>query len=442
MATPNKKPQNQAPVQSDKCDLRQHGGRFNLDFLDPQVPLIMSYQDVLLTAEEKAAYFEDLARNNGVENFAKIVKDCRARAAKLKEKVSHIDPDEALPLLEKIAGLESLADYYADPTPPEVEESRKTYGNTLSIPLTPEQRDGLVKMGLTVNKPSSKSDVGQKDADDPDLKRGQEFRKKAAFWKNIHSWNAIEQLAYYHCEPVKKPADWTEAVFVRAQKDRYAVNLLAREARYPMMRLLELAEMGNEDAVKAAVEELERFVRLLNLSAKTNPEVFKKVAGKMQSWPVMYSSHPRLNQIPERIAKQIGLGADIDFEFSSNTKWNPKDTGCKIAINLYLHIKKMRQYPASNKYSQGFAEALNLPDIKQSTAAYDWWGVAKAILLNSFPKPEENEVLRGLTKIKDRFKVRDKILECIENRFISLFPKEFRDKREPLSGGKSKPEPR
>jgi len=443
MATPNKKLQNQAPAQSDKFDSRHHAGRFNLDFLNPQVPLIMSYQDVLLTAEEKAAYFEDLAQNNGVTNFAKISKDCQKRAAKLRKKVAHIDPDEAQPLLEKIAGLESLALQYADPTPPEVEESRKSHGNsTLSIPVKSEQRDRLVEMGLTQYESSSKSDAGQKDADDPDLKRIREIRRKADFWKNIHSWNAIEQLAYYLCEPVKKPTDWTEAVFVRAQRHRDAVNLLAREARYPMMRLLELVEMGNEDAVKAAVEELERFVRLLNLSAKTNPEVFKKVAGQMQSWPVVYSPHPKLNKIPKRIAKQIGLGADIDFAFSSATKWNPNDTGCKIAIHLYQHIKKMRQYPPSNQYSQRFAEALNLPDIKQSTAAYDWWGLAKAILLDSYPKPEEDKVLRGLTKIKDRFKVRDKILECIENKFISLFPKEFRDKREPLSGVKSKPEPR
>ena len=83
----------------------------------------------------------------------------------------------------------------------------------------------------------------------------------------------------------------------------------------------------------------------------------------------------------------------------------------------------MRQYPESNEFSPCLKEALLLPNIMQPESVKAWWKVAKQVLLIGYPKPEEDEILRSLTNIKNRFKVRDKILECIENRFFSLFPK-------------------
>ncbi len=384
----------------------------------------MAYVNELLTAEEKAAYYEDLVKNNGVENSKKIAKNCMKKAGILMKKVDLLEEYEAGPLLEQIAGLVSLANYHNNPIPPDVLAAQRSPDDEVpSFPLTPDTNNSLAEMGLPGFMPAQEADVATgTDANDKDSTKMAELRRKARFWKNIHTWSADEQMAYYFCGPVK-PADWTEAVFVRAQKHRDAVMFLSWEARHSMSRLLDLAEMGNEDAVSEAVDVLEKFVRLLNLSAKTSPEAFRRVAGKLQSWPVVYSSHPRLNQIPQMIAEQIKLGSGIDFEFSPNTKWNPNELGCKVAMHLYEHIKMMRKHPESNELSPCLDEAIKLPDIKQSGSVKAWWKVAKEVLLIGYPKPEEDEKLRSLTNIKDRFKVRDKILECIENRFLSLFPK-------------------
>ncbi len=426
MATRKQKQTKRPPVELDEFESRHHAGTFNLDFLEAKDPPI-SYEDQLLTAEEKAAYYEDLIQNNGVENFKKMQRDCREKAAKLKKKVAHIDRDEAMPLLDQIAGLESAAIYYGDPTPPEVFAAQKDWGDTVTaFHVSPEQKERFREMGLTgIMVAGNSVDAPKLESEAPDSEQVKELKRKARFWKNIHSWSITERMAYYFCGPVK-PADWTEAMFVRAQKDRDAVKVLSWSIRNPMLRLLALADMGIEDAARQAVAELEKYIRLLNLYAKTNPNVFKRVASRLQSWPVVYSPHPRLNQIPQTIAAQIKLGAGIDFEFSRNTKWNPNDLGCKIAMQLYEHIKMMRQYPESNEHSPCLDQAVKLPDIKQSESVKAWWAVAKEVLLAGYAKPEEEDTLRSLTKIKKRFKVRDKILECIENRFFSLFPKEVR----------------
>ena len=58
-------------------------GHFDLSFLEPKADISALYEYELQTAEEKAEYFEDLVKNNGYENSAKIAKDCRGAAVSL-----------------------------------------------------------------------------------------------------------------------------------------------------------------------------------------------------------------------------------------------------------------------------------------------------------------------------------------------------------------------
>jgi hypothetical protein len=425
MVTRKKKLPKRTPAELDKFNSDHYAGTFDLGFLQPQEPPI-SYQNELLTAEEKAAYYEDLIQNNGFENSKNIANDCMKKADALKKKVKGLEEDEAWPLLEKIVGLVSLANYHGDLAPPDVLESQRNVDDAVPCPWPPELKKSLAELGLPDFKLAQNSDDATgAGADGGDSKKLVELRRKARFWKNIHSWGQVERMAYYFCGPVKPP-DWIEAVFVRAQKDQYASKILSWEARHSISRLLYLAEMGNEAAAKEAVDMLDRFVRLLNLYAKINPEVFRKVASRLISWPLVFSPHPKLNQIPQTIAKQIGLGTGIDYVFDAATEWNPSEQVCKIAMHLYEHIKMMRQYPESNELLPFFDEAIKLPNIKQPGSVKAWWKVAEKILNKSFPKPEEDDVLRRLTKIKDRAKANSKIREIIKNRFFSLFPPKFR----------------
>jgi len=144
------------------------------------------------------------------------------------------------------------------------------------------------------------------------------------------------------------------------------------------------------------------------------------------SWPVIYSPHPKLDQSKGSIARHVGLGSETEFEFWPGAEWNPNDVGCKIAMQLYRHIQKMRQHPASNESNRFFREAQKLPPINEPNAVKAWWSVAESIFNASYPSPKTEPILDALTKIKDRGKADSKIREIIRNRFFSLFRVENR----------------
>ena len=428
----------------------------------------MIYQDELLTAEEKAAYYEDLIKNNGQENGKNISKDCMKKAGVLLKKVDDLDEDESQPLRDKIAGLVSLAKDYNAPTPPDVLASQRSDDDEgQKFPLTKDLENSLAELGLSGFRPARDSDADAKtDADANESKEINELRKKARFWKNIHAWSPAESFAYYFCGPVK-PADWTEAMFVRAQKDPFAVKVLAQHGE--INYLLELARMGNQEAAKKSIELLENLVRRLNLYAKTDPDAFKKAAAKLMSWPVMYSPHPLLNQNPEKVSGNIKIGADLLYLLEKGAKWDPRKPGTKIAMILYHYVDQMRQYPESNRSLPFADEASKLPDINTLGSVRKWWVVARNVLESAYNSPEyeietvreaaenrkiletfskdpaqlsesQSEFILGrkkpeliddinlirLTKIQNRKKMRAKILEIIQNSFMSLFPDQAR----------------
>ena len=190
MATAKKKQPKRPLAESDKFDFRHHVGMFDLGFLKPQQPP-MSYQNELLTAEEKAAYYDDLIQNNGFENSKKIARDCMKKAGILMKKVDCLDEDEGQPLRDKIVGLVSLANDYSDPVPPDVLASQKSDDDVVpKFPLTPDLKNSLAELGLPGFKPVGDSDAaGKVDADANESKKIKELRRKARFWKNIHAWS-------------------------------------------------------------------------------------------------------------------------------------------------------------------------------------------------------------------------------------------------------------
>ena len=247
------------------------------------------YEYELLSAEEKAAYFDELAKNKGQENTAKIARSCRKKAAKLLEQAERLDPEEAKPLVWKARGLNSLAQSFEDRTPPEVIEAQREIG----IEAVQECRglrdgeDAVDEKGFPNLQPAPATSASKYQT-----AQQKKRTKKALFWKNIHQWSVHQAMAYYSCGPTK-PSDWDEAIFVRAQKDPLAVALMKAGAARPMFRLLELANMGNPEAARSVVQFVEELVRTLDLYAKTNPEPFQQAARSMTHWPVMHSPHPK-----------------------------------------------------------------------------------------------------------------------------------------------------
>ena len=193
------------------------------------------------------------------------------------EQAKRLDFEEAKPLVWKARGLNSLAQSFEERTPPEVIEAQREIGIE-AVQECSGLRDGedaVDEKGFPNLKPTPKISVSK-------YQNAQRKKrtKKALFWKNIHQWNAVQAMAYYHCQPTK-PSDWDEAIFVRAQKDPDAVALIKARAARPMFRLLELANMGNKEAARSVVQLVEELVRTLDLYAKTNPEPFQQAARSM-----------------------------------------------------------------------------------------------------------------------------------------------------------------
>lgn len=348
------------------------------------------YEYELLTAEDKADYFDDLVRNRGREDHPKISKDCRRRAAKLLKEANLLEPDEAKPLTWRAHGLENLADH--------LDEMAKN----------PDEDDH---------------------AEDAAPEKLEELKAKAEYWRNIHEWNQMEKMAQYFPGP-SKPADWLEAMFVRAQKDPFAVSLLKNAASHPVSRLLELANMGNAEAARAAVDILEELVRTLNLYAKANPEPFRQAARNMTHWPVMYSRHPKLAQNPKDVSAQVELGKDYALNLDSMARWDHRKLGCKIALELFRQLDVIRRHPECHRHLPFWEQATKLPSPKESGAAAAWWVVAKQHLLFGVPVPEQDELLtqfaRGEAVRKYPSTIKHKILERLQDQFEQLFPMESR----------------
>jgi hypothetical protein len=205
------------------------------------------------------------------------------------------------------------------------------------------------------------------------------------------------------------------------QKAVGAISILSELAIFPMESLLRLAEMGSEHAANSAAELLERFVRMLNTHAEKNPQVYRELVQKLKTWPVVYSTHPKLRQDPKRLIKQDELGKETGFELGFTAKWDPNDKACIIALQLYEHIREKW-----HALSAVFPEARTLPGINKEDSVTVWWKLAEKVFKASFPEPGKNKVLRSLTKIQKSSKVDAKILEIIKSRFVSLFPKQSR----------------
>lgn len=396
----------------------------NLRFLE-DIPLNggSNYvQDVLETADEKAQYYGDLIRRKGRENFKKMARVCRKKAADLRGKIAGFAPTEVESFHQRIQELEWMAEGFENPTPPDVLAAQREVGPT-TIPVEPI--GGKRPQFLDDMKLESLGTISQNTSSVEVNREMDELRRKFRFWNSINEWGAFEQLVYYFCGD-KLPEGWWEAMFVRAQNDREAILQMKAHISRHVGYLFKLAEMGNVEATKELVQLLNGYVERLNLIAKVNLETFTRVGENLLSWPVIYSPHPKLDQSKGTIAREVKLGKATEFEFWPGAEWNPKDKGCRIAMELYRYINQIREFPKSNQQSPYYRAATDLPPIKTTGGVEAWWKLAERIFSDQFPKPQSVPALAALSNLKDHGKLGSKIREIIRSRFVSLFKLEYR----------------
>ncbi len=205
---------------------------------------------------------------------------------------------------------------------------------------------------------------------------------------------------------------------------------MASDMRASLNQVLELAKLGNEGAVTKLVEAVEDIIRQLNLCAKTHPVTVRNAASRLTHWPVMYSPHPKLRLNPEDVVKMVKLGSDFPRNLDPNAKWDPRELGCKIAIHLFKYVEMVKNNPEQYNHFPYCDAARKLPNFNEDCAGQRWWEVAKSVLTFSIPNliadPYLSQLAKGKSNRKFPSRMEQKILERVNNRFMSLFYKQNR----------------
>lgn len=388
------------------AESQEFGVAFSLDDLDvgDRFPQLMSYENELETAAKKAAYFEMLANNAGKPDALKVARDCKKRAAALRKKSTGMDDKSALQLNQRAKALEEYAEYLSDIVPEEVLAVQREHDH-------PGTQSEAVDTQQWLSKFLPKTDA-----------------QKANFWRTVHDWDKIQKTLYYFAQP--ESVNRNEVLFIRAQKDPFAVKLLAHQARTQISCLLELAEIGNPDAARAAAAAVKDMVASLNSYARANLNVFRSVAKMGTQWPVLYSLQSKYRENANAICSELQLGEDYLLNVDPMAKWNPDELGSKVAVLLFKYIEAVRARPDNYKNFSFCKAATELPPSKHDGAGHKWWQVAEKVLLDAIPDPAADERLLPLAKgdatRKYKSRMRQRILARLQKRFLQLFYKENR----------------
>ena len=120
----------------------------------------------------------------------------------------------------------------------------------------------------------------------------------------------------------------------------------------------------------------------------------------------MKARHPR-NGDPDSILGRIELGADTPIFSDKHSKWKP-DFAAQVAADLIGWIVDHHEPE---------------PPLTKETAE-EWWTVAKAALLRSYPRPEEVRELKAIVTAASRKlspgRARESILTTIHARFLAV----------------------
>lgn len=206
----------------------------------------------------------------------------------------------------------------------------------------------------------------------------------------------------------------------RARRNKSGVKPIAWKAEHLIDELFALAREGNQKAAAAVAELLRKWVSQLSQLAKSNLELLRPVARKSWKWPVMKSIHPLLSD--EDFLGSLALGRDLPFYFDDRSKWRFDDF-TKIAFGILVYVWRARKENRGPFLYYRIGElADELPQFRKGPHADQWWRIAEAVFLFSYPNPEAIPELGGLIDMKKRTpgRVRHKILERIKQHFLNF----------------------
>jgi len=163
------------------------------------------------------------------------------------------------------------------------------------------------------------------------------------------------------------------------------------------------ASMGEIRDAAGLLQYLVSFgcVRLMKIAEK-NPEILRSIARQKISWPMMMSRHPgyKVNHLAFLESLEQGDAAIFDVNQSSRngTQKAPIEKGTReIAQNLYRCL--LSEWTQTRGRLDGKTVRQFCDDDQISSI---WWEVARARLLEAYPKPHEIPELARITTAPSR----------------------------------------
>ena len=201
-----------------------------------------------------------------------------------------------------------------------------------------------------------------------------------------------------------------------------------------------LARAGNLGAAKVletlATSATIQLTKLLASNRRMVREL-KKTARSRDAWPLMKSVKSGWGDDGMELFKTLEVGLGTPFLTDPSARAKHDDLAGKLARQLWHHVNHVKtsySAPSLRHLSHGetpvlppWAQAAStLPPFTKDTA-YQWWEVAKLALLERYPRPERNVILKRLDKTGGRpsspGRIRARVFVVLRGRFRSLAPK-------------------
>jgi hypothetical protein len=201
---------------------------------------------------------------------------------------------------------------------------------------------------------------------------------------------------------------------------------VAFDARQMLDTLFERAERGDEAAANYFAEALRNATSNLSRLCKSNPRLFGKVAARSWGWPVIMSTHPNLCDDHKTMLRTLELGKDTPLELHQSARWI-RDEASEIAFGLLSRLWQMwREIKSTGTTPRKLDRLINQLDPFSDDSAAQWWEIAKAYFLLSYPEPQKIPELTAIVTAKSKRRspgrLKQAILDLLRDRFISFAP--------------------
>ena len=221
-------------------------------------------------------------------------------------------------------------------------------------------------------------------------------------------------------------ARWLPGVRTDVSGNKETTESVERDIETGLETLVYRSENGDQEASDALARLLPGVCSKFSKLCKTKPDAFRKIARACWRWPVMMSPHPFLQDDYELLFRELQLGADTPFELHNSARWTTNPAS-QIAFNLLIYLWMGRKERRDKNTNWGaFGTRLDRLPRFDSDSAEDWWAAARAVFIDSYPKPQEISELNALVKSKSKRKspgrIKQAILDLLHNRFVSFAP--------------------